>query len=378
MSPHSEATLAPVNGEESTPSSGLALRAFLDSGAPEGSTDYTTLVILHGLGWHAGNFKKLLPFAKQLNVRIVLVNRRDYPGSRPYTPEERAALARLASADPSPEAAADTAAFVKQHARDIYDFLADFVQHERVPAPQGNATGGIVIVGWSLGCISMNALLANVGSFPVGNIQLSKYVRRVVLYEPWHGLHGYPYPKDYYHPLHDTSLSDAERLATFDAWVSGYFDHGDVWTQGAAALEFRTPSANPPSTSSRMTAAELAESTYAAPAQADGSDMQLIRAFNTQALWAPLKDQALYLREPAPGADDWRNVEVRYVWGDRTTWEMLWCEYLFTKELEEARAAGKPFRNVEIVHLKGANHFAHWDMPEQALEAFVGDSRRNQ
>ncbi|KAI0365122.1 hypothetical protein BV20DRAFT_776935 [Pilatotrama ljubarskyi] len=361
--------LTPASVESS---SGPALRAFLDSGAPEGSSDYTTLVIIHGLGWHAANFKKLLPLAKEFNTRIVLVNRRDYPGSSPYTPDERANLARLASSSASPEGAEETASFIKQHARDIYDFLADFVKRQRIPAPQGHIAGGIVLVGWSLGCLSMTAFLANVGSFPVGDVALGKYVRRVVLYEPWHGLHGYPYPPDYYHPLHDASLSDSERLSRFDAWVSSYFDHGDVWTHGAAALEFHTPAADPPSTASRMTAAELAESTYAPPVQPGGSELLLIQACNVQGIWAPLKDRALYLSEPVPGADNWRDVEVRYVWGDRSTWEMLWCEYLFSKELEEARAAGEPLRNIDIVHLKGANHFAHWDMPEQALKGFLG------
>ena len=30
------------------------LKTFLDSGVPDGSTDYTTLVIIHGWGFHAG------------------------------------------------------------------------------------------------------------------------------------------------------------------------------------------------------------------------------------------------------------------------------------------------------------------------------------
>ena len=30
------------------------LCAFKDSGAPEGSTDYTTVVVLHGFVWHGG------------------------------------------------------------------------------------------------------------------------------------------------------------------------------------------------------------------------------------------------------------------------------------------------------------------------------------
>ena len=36
------------------------LKTFLDSGVPDGSTDYTTLVIIHGWGFHAGTFEHIL------------------------------------------------------------------------------------------------------------------------------------------------------------------------------------------------------------------------------------------------------------------------------------------------------------------------------
>ena len=33
-------------------------------------------------------FKRIIPLAGRHNVRLVIVNRRDYPGSSPYTDEE--------------------------------------------------------------------------------------------------------------------------------------------------------------------------------------------------------------------------------------------------------------------------------------------------
>lgn len=70
------------------------------------------------------------------------------------------------------------------HGRDVYDFLVHFIRRERIPAARGN-TGGVVLVGWSLACVWIAALLANVASFPVDDVKVETYVRRVVLYGQW-------------------------------------------------------------------------------------------------------------------------------------------------------------------------------------------------
>ena len=44
-------TTAPSTSE---PESDLKLHILADSGAPEGSTDYTTVIVLHGFVWHGG------------------------------------------------------------------------------------------------------------------------------------------------------------------------------------------------------------------------------------------------------------------------------------------------------------------------------------
>ena len=132
--------------------------------------------------FHPANFKKLLPLAHKYNVRIVLPNRRDYPGSAPFSPEELANLSKLANATPgSPEAVEGTEQEMKARAREVYDYLIDLVKTERIPPVQGQ-TGGIVLAGWSLGATWITALLAHVATFPVGDIRLSEYVRRLVYY----------------------------------------------------------------------------------------------------------------------------------------------------------------------------------------------------
>ena len=46
--------------EPTSPKSRPLLKTFLDSGAPPGSEDYTTVVIVHGWGFHAGTFEPIL------------------------------------------------------------------------------------------------------------------------------------------------------------------------------------------------------------------------------------------------------------------------------------------------------------------------------
>ena len=133
------------------------------------------------LSRHLGVFRKMLPLAAQSNARLVLVNRRDYPGSEPYTPEERATLIRLATGAPSPESDAEAQAFMRDRVKEFYDFLVDFVKRENIPRPQGS-TGGLIIAGWSLASAWLTALLAHVGSFKEEDVRLSEYVRRVILY----------------------------------------------------------------------------------------------------------------------------------------------------------------------------------------------------
>ena len=71
----------------------------------------------------------------------------------------------------------------------------------------------------------------------------------------------------------------------------------------------------------------------------------------------PLKDGAFYLRDVPLGAEDWRSVEVRYVWCENSVWEMPFGYHLLSTELEEARKGGKKVRNVSFGLIRGANHF---------------------
>lgn len=117
----------------------------------------------------------MLPFAESHNSRIILVNRRDYPGAAPYSEEE---MCLLASTTPdTPEAATNIKVFTEARARELYDFLVTLVKTKNI-----TVDGGIALAGWSFGTVWLNAFLAYVPTFPVGDIDLRRYIRSVVMY----------------------------------------------------------------------------------------------------------------------------------------------------------------------------------------------------
>ena len=119
------------------------------------------------------------------NIRVILVNGPDYPGATPYNLEERVRLfSVLAEATTNGDAALPKmVAFLKEDARKLHRLLTSLVADSKIPRarPEHNS-GGIVLVGWSLGVRWLTALLANVTSFPDDSVDLSSYVRRVVFY----------------------------------------------------------------------------------------------------------------------------------------------------------------------------------------------------
>ncbi len=70
---------------------------------------------------------------------------------------------------------------MKERAREFYDYLVDLVKAGGVVRAQGKK-GGLVLAGWSLGATWLSALLTHVASFPIGDVDLKEYVRRIVYY----------------------------------------------------------------------------------------------------------------------------------------------------------------------------------------------------
>ena len=129
-------------------------------------------------------FRKMLPLAKGSNARLILANRRDYGYAAPFTFQERADLFAAAAVDKTEpeEARMKIVAWMRQRAFEVYTLLVDIVAEHKIPLarPETN-TGGIMVGGWSFGVTLMTALLANMASFPVSDVDLRKYLRSVIL-----------------------------------------------------------------------------------------------------------------------------------------------------------------------------------------------------
>lgn len=130
---------------------------------------------------------KLQPLAATYGVRIIALNRREYPGSVPYTAEERALFPPvpdkpLTDADQIRSAQQMLGMFMRDRARELYQTVEGLVVERNLPpAGAGSQTSGIVLVGWSMGATWMMALLTHIAEFPVGAVNLRDYVRRIVL-----------------------------------------------------------------------------------------------------------------------------------------------------------------------------------------------------
>ncbi|OJT14443.1 hypothetical protein TRAPUB_9021 [Trametes pubescens] len=356
-----------------------SLHVLEDSGVPGGCTDYTTVVIVHGYAWHSGQyvrsllgtpshnrphypgiFSKLIPLAESHNVRIILLNRRDYTGSLPYTDTERALLAVL-----SPEMMSSTAevaaakknaaTFMQDRARELHEFLVQLIKRGRIyPVDRQSHKGGIVIAGWSFGTIWMTALLAHVASFPIDDVSLGDYMRSVTFLDPPYLAFGYPPLDKQYNPLFDAEIQLGDREKAFTSWVSGYYVHGDT----PETLELKTPLQSPSPTLSTLTPEEIGHTLCLPPGGPGGSDAMLLDLGLKLGLFSSLREGGLYMPMERSPRDAWDSVEVRYISCERSVWEMPWGTSLLKKEIEQAQAQGLPMRTIRFVFVKKANHFA--------------------
>jgi hypothetical protein len=121
------------------------------------------------------------PFAAKHNARLVLINRRDHPGSAPYTESERAQLISISKRLPE-EGRGLFQAFMRDRALEIHDFMCRFIEQERIPVASGG-NGGFVFVSWSYGVHWLSAFLLHAESFAAERgSQLSQYIRRSIIY----------------------------------------------------------------------------------------------------------------------------------------------------------------------------------------------------
>ncbi|OCB85418.1 hypothetical protein A7U60_g7427 [Sanghuangporus baumii] len=150
---------------------------YEDTGPPpNGPVPYTTLIIIHGTAFHGQIFKRLLPLAVNHNLRLVVVNRRDYSGSSPYTGEELDVVRK------DNETGND--GFGRRQAAELALFIRTFIEKEHIPKPALECRdGGIVLLAWSSGNGYTLPLLAYADSIPESTREfIEPYLRLYIIF----------------------------------------------------------------------------------------------------------------------------------------------------------------------------------------------------
>ncbi|KAH9059876.1 alpha/beta-hydrolase [Lactarius vividus] len=340
--------------------------AYKDTGVPTTTSEgrYSTLLMVHGLASPAGVFSRLAQKAGRLGARVVLINRRGYPFSKPFSDEERALL--VSSADDTLGGQSKVDDFVKGLARELYDFLLHLVSAGDIPLKS------ITLAGWSLGGLWMTAFLAHAPSFPATNVALHQYFCRVIAYDPVPQLLGY-HPPELYNAPRDPSVAPGEHGKVFLTSVSGYFAHGNTpETLARDALSEPRPSIE------NMSPEDFLQNVYDEAAQPDSMDLLLASNGVKQGTFDRLHDAALFPSNATASDREWGEIEFRFVWCDRTIGLIVWGAWAFMAEMAESAKEGKNsvkkrMRKCSVVRMHGANHFAHWDEPERTLTVLLAD-----
>lgn len=173
----------------------------------------------------SGIFGPMLPFAAANRVRLILVNRRDYPGSTPLSDAE---LAELGSPDLETRARA-----LAQQGLDIGLFLAWLVREENIPPVStdrdGNKQGGIALVAWSLAHTPLAGFLAHADALPTDALRtLDPCLRSYCIFGEHQSFQSRPIAprkhsltpssQSFYRQMRRTAHSDFRRSASTTHW----------------------------------------------------------------------------------------------------------------------------------------------------------------
>ncbi|KAH8171680.1 alpha/beta hydrolase family protein [Sarocladium implicatum] len=347
----------------------LAGLAYRDSGPVAGSSNYTTIILIHGMGYHNASFAPSFAAASKLGARLVVLNRRDFPGSAPYTAEEKAQLNGTLGSSPE-EGQAILRPFMKERAKEINDFIAAFVKQEAIQQADGAGAGGVVLAGWSLGVYWLLAFLRNAGSFADGSeVDLSKYIHRAIIHDSPTFAFGFPEPDDPYTPMMDPSIPDQDRPVRFAVWIGAYFDHAS----SPDGLQRRTAQTTPPPSAAACDPSLLPSVFRPDLVAAGGSDNAHLIAPLITGLRVADRNEVLFADVDAADAADkyWMGLPVRYLLCDRSIWETTWAARKLGEQFAENKDKGVVTRELTVKTLNGANHFVHWDAPETLVEALL-------
>ncbi|KAF8343237.1 hypothetical protein F5887DRAFT_973984 [Amanita rubescens] len=325
--------------------------AYTDTGPPSQSS-YITIVAIHGMAFCSPVFKRVQNVAIKQGVRFVALNRRNYPGSTPYTPEEINALLNGTKEQRD--------GWHKDRGHEVGVFIYKLIEKGGIPPISADRkTGGIVIHGWSAGAGDASAMIAYADTLPEDvRSRLALYMRALIIQDSHSVMFGASPDPTEHSPLIDEQLSPEGRLLKFYSWVTGYFKHGDISTQDVGVLSGVEPSDIRPLSIDNMTAEEQKEIIYA------GKETEYELPYMLLS-----KEQFYYAYRTAFMGDSVRTLfpgfKASFLAGELSPAFGIRAYWLLGNDLKES---GKSF-GVRLV--PDSNHFLHWDDPEEALKIYL-------
>ncbi|KAF5350812.1 hypothetical protein D9758_010371 [Tetrapyrgos nigripes] len=370
--------------------------SFTDSGVPRADDsvahdDYTTLIIIHGAAFTGESMAPIHTHSPTLNLRTVILTCRGYPGSTPFSEQE---LADQANGDTG---------FMKGLGAVMKDFLKEFISREGIPkAGEGRGSGGVVILGWSAGCIQAMSLFWDPDTRifeddEEGYELLKGYVSGLVLYDPPTTTFGCPNPPasvcdkcNLYVPFTDPAHADKsfeEKLKLFPRWVAAYYDHNiEFDSKGMKGVPEGLSSDSGSTGKEKKNSLDgWTEEDWKRLIKLDSamnSDFRMLTPLPQKTL-RKLKDCFFFdlssddTNKSTRNSKNFPNVRITYLLASKGTWNCNWTAHEIHRTFHEYRLQNQTSQRkndlpvkrwINFTVMKGGNHFVHLDFTHRFLE----------
>ncbi|KAJ7595631.1 hypothetical protein C8J56DRAFT_1042716 [Mycena floridula] len=306
---------------------------YLDSGTPPGNVAYNTIILLHGHTFHGATFKRLVEPARAHNIRLILPNRRSYPGTTPYTLEE------LESLESGKTDRSEVILNLGIYLALLVDGL--ILKHQLHP-------GKVTVGGWSSGVIFQCALIRAIRHVDEDcKKRLKEYVRCVVFWDPPSNVLGFPSPSGAWSSVRDLG-------------VSMYWAHPNISSRDPKDFTYQQPAKSDPEPTIKHVTPDILDRTAGAKGETVFQNLgfQSVLMDNTRgALLDPEVHEA------------WGYPSFWTLSGTASPWTLIlgaWCFEDLSRSVEDPRF------HIRSAVLEGENHFVMWDAPEKTMLALIG------
>jgi len=317
--------------------------AYHDSGAPPNKSEYKAIILIHGHTYHSGTFKVMLQRANEFGFRIILPNRRLYPGSTPLTKEEVDAV------QPGKPVGELADAYMK-HGEHLLMFVNNVIKEHNL--------GSVILSGWSLGTGFLSVTVASIVNLSEEiQANLRKTVKTIVWWDPSAGVIGInDPPTGGWTPLYDETLTPEERGQAFGQWLSQYFPHKDVDKRDCHNFIYKITSPTKTPTFTGMPFEEfltMVDFTAGVNGDSNFGDRHFLPVNII------IRDRAFFDSKVRAA---WGNIPFNVIYGEESPYNVLWAAW----QLDEiAKQRGMP---LATKGMPGSNHFAMHDQTKLVFD----------